>query len=211
MENSEKLLSTAMEALREANVPDSEWDIGGGTVLAYYLSHRYSKDIDIFIADIQYMSALSPRFNNYTETALDYDEETNFISLTYEEGKIDFIVSGQLTQYAPKKEIFFNHRVFLENPVEIIVKKMFYRGGDVLPRDIFDMACVYQSSWRENLLHALRRYSEKWDVFKENFMNQRIQLIDYSYGKVFPQNIYEGGKCINGHEVAIIEDLIQKV
>ncbi len=211
MGNSEKLLAIAMGALKEANVPDFEWDIGGGTVLAYYLNHRYSKDIDIFIKDIQYMSALSPRFNNCTETAMDYDEETNFISLTYEEGKIDFIVSGQLTGYLPRQEVFWGQKVLLENPVEIITKKMFYRGGDVLPRDIFDMACVYESDWRENLLQALTQYKEQLEVFKKAFLKKRNHLIEYSYGKGFPQNIYEGGKHINGHEVAIIDKLIHEI
>ena len=52
------------------------------------------------------LSVLSPRFNNVTEEALDYDEMTNYISLTYPEGKIDFIISPQITSQGVVQETF---------------------------------------------------------------------------------------------------------
>ena len=53
MENSEILLQYALNAMKEAGLPDGVWSIGGGTVLAAYYNHRLSKDIDIFITLFQ--------------------------------------------------------------------------------------------------------------------------------------------------------------
>ena len=38
-----------------------EWTFGGGTVLALRHQHRFSKDIDVFVPDPQYLGYLSPR------------------------------------------------------------------------------------------------------------------------------------------------------
>lgn len=83
MENSQILLTKALMALKEADITTDQWTVGGGTVLAFYYNHRLSKDIDIFLSDNQLLSRLSPRLNNNTEDALDYDEMSNYISLTY--------------------------------------------------------------------------------------------------------------------------------
>ena len=40
-----------------------EWTVGGGTMLHHMFSHRYSKDIDIFLNDPQVLLSLSPRTN----------------------------------------------------------------------------------------------------------------------------------------------------
>ena len=69
MENSKILLQKAIDILEEADIKDDEWAVGGGTVLAHYYNHRISKDIDIFINDIQLLTLLSPRFNDMSEDA----------------------------------------------------------------------------------------------------------------------------------------------
>lgn len=125
MDNSEILLQHAIDAMNEAGIPKDSWSIGGGTVLAKYYNHRLSKDIDVFITDAQYLSQLSPRFNSAVEGAQDYLEMTNFISLSFQEGKVDFITSGQLTDFSPKISNFMNKMVPLDDPVEIVTKKIF--------------------------------------------------------------------------------------
>ena len=42
MENSKILLRYAIGALKQTNIKDGEWAIGGGTVLASYYNHRMS-------------------------------------------------------------------------------------------------------------------------------------------------------------------------
>lgn len=80
--------------------------------MAYYYCHRLSKDIDIFLNDRQFLNGLSPRINGVTEQALDYQEQDGSISLTFPEGKIDFILAPNLTGYLPEKHIFFRQRSF---------------------------------------------------------------------------------------------------
>ena len=101
MDNSERsqiLLERASRILENTSMELADWEIGGGTVLAHYSQHRLSKDIDIFIDDVQKLSSISPRFNDAAEDALDYDEMTNYISLTFPEGKVDFIKCAQTRQ-----------------------------------------------------------------------------------------------------------------
>lgn len=122
-DNSRILLQKAMKALEEADV--REWCVGGGTVLAARYKHRLSKDIDVFITDNQLLAKLSPRFNSITEDSLDYAEEAKYISLTLPEGKIDFIVGGQVSKFIPCKGRFLGEYINLEDSVEIISKKIF--------------------------------------------------------------------------------------
>lgn len=85
------------------------------------------------------MGALSPRINEAFESALDYDEMANYLSLTFLEGKIDFIAASSITGYSSSKQLFFGQEVFLDHPVEIVAKKIYFRGDRVLPRDLFDL------------------------------------------------------------------------
>lgn len=74
------------------------WTFGGGTVLALRHAHRFSKDIDIFVRDPQYLGYLSPRLSDIA--ALDdpdYEEGAEFLKLRYREGEIDFVVARPLT------------------------------------------------------------------------------------------------------------------
>ena len=43
------------------------WSFGGGTVLMRKFRHRFSKDIDIFVPDPQYLGHVSPRLNDAAE------------------------------------------------------------------------------------------------------------------------------------------------
>ena len=122
--NSKILLNRAIKILDYANIDISSWAIGGGTVLAHYYNHRLSKDIDIFIDDMQLLSSLSPRFNDISENADDYDEMANYISLAFPEGKVDFIVGSQLTNFKSQKQLFLGYDVYLEDAVEVVAKKI---------------------------------------------------------------------------------------
>ncbi len=90
-------------------------------ILSYALILLGSKfckflDIDIFIDDVQYLSALSSRCNDEATEALDYVETGRYISLTFPEGKIDFIASPPLTPFAHKEAIFLGQHILWEHP-----------------------------------------------------------------------------------------------
>ncbi len=44
------------------------------------------------------------------------------------------------------KEVAGIH-AYVENPLEIIAKKAFHRADNFTPRDVFDMAVVYELRW----------------------------------------------------------------
>lgn len=136
----EKLLSRAIEIIGESGMSNDSWAVGGGTALAHFYNHRLSKDIDIFIDDPQFLSSLSPRFNEMAEAAAGYEENGNCILLTFPEGELDFIVGSQLSKFKPKETLFLNHHVNLEDSVEIVAKKIVYRGQYAVSRDVFDLA-----------------------------------------------------------------------
>lgn len=48
------------------------WSLGGGTVLMFYYAHRKSKDIDIFIPDLQFLGCVNPRLGGRGEEVTDY-------------------------------------------------------------------------------------------------------------------------------------------
>lgn len=170
MENSKILLDRAVRSLEEGCVPDTLWAVGGGTVLSSVYSHRLSKDIDIFVTDPQLLSRISPRFNSVTEDALDYDETNSFISLTFFEGKIDFINAAQISEFVPSRKLFLGYDVLVEDPVEIVSKKMFFRGKYALPRDVFDLAVVFNSDRKNDLLETFSHFPVKVGIFEKSFL-----------------------------------------
>ena len=170
MDNSKLLLTKAIKSLKEANIEDDLWAVGGGTVLSSVYGHRLSKDIDVFVSDPQLLSRISPRFNSVTENALDYEETNSFISLTFPEGKIDFINASQVSGFMPVKRSFLDNNVFVEDVVEIVSKKMFFRGKYALPRDLFDLAVVYNSERKNDLLNTFNFMKNEVAVFEKAFL-----------------------------------------
>lgn len=107
------------------------------------LDHRASKDIDIFLPDLQLLGFFSPRISEAAQDLTEsYEESTGHVKLYLPEGEIDFVVAEPLTN-APFEEASILHRdVVLERSGEIIAKKMWHRGHLATARDLFDLAAV---------------------------------------------------------------------
>lgn len=126
-----------------------DWVLGGGTALMLYANHRFSRDIDAFIDDPQYLALLSPDTTDVWNCT-DWDKAAHYLKLRYPEGEIDFIVSGALTDVAPvEKEIDLTSiragwkpTIMVEPPAEIALKKMYHRATMLKPRDIFDITVI---------------------------------------------------------------------
>lgn len=119
------------------------WSFGGGTVLMRRHRHRFSKDVDIFIPDPQYLGHLTPRLNNEVEIlTTHYIEHQGSVKLIFREGEIDFVAAGALTPKPIEIEVLFGREVNVETSTEIIAKKVWHRGADFTARDIFDLAMV---------------------------------------------------------------------
>lgn len=138
------LLDLALPALDEIG-SNVEWTLGGGTALALKVHHRISYDIDIFLEDARHLKALSPNRNRASRAITDrWHEPGNYLKLERDEGEIDFIVAARVTDLTPWLYRFQDREIRVEEPAEILAKKLKYRGSRLLPRDIFDILAVHR-------------------------------------------------------------------
>ena len=209
MDNSKILLEIAIKSLKEANIKDELWAVGGGTVLSSIYNHRLSKDIDIFVYEPQLLSSISPRFNSITENALDYAETNSFISLTFPKGKIDFINASQISKFMPVKKEFLGQNIFVEDEVEIVSKKMFFRGKYALPRDLFDLAVVYNSNRKNDLIETLNSIPDKIAIFKKAFLTEISNEKFKPYTIFFNEMLLESNIIKNGNEIQYCQLLLK--
>jgi predicted nucleotidyltransferase component of viral defense system len=142
------LFQHALEILDSAPIPEQRfkhWSFGGGTVLMRSYHHRFSKDIDIFVPDPQYLGYLTPRLNDVAEAKTsDYVEQAGFVKLVFAEGEIDFVVANPLTLDPYRVEEILGRPVQVETTAEIVAKKLKYRAAEFKGRDIFDVALVLE-------------------------------------------------------------------
>ncbi len=140
----EPLFDRAMSAIDSlpAHLPKLEWTIGGGTVLMFKYRHRLSRDVDIFITDAQYLTALSPRLNDKVEDlTAHYREDSRHVKLIFDGlGEVDFVSAPRLVVNSTQAATIRGRNVLLDKAEEIIAKKCFYRADGFTARDVFDMA-----------------------------------------------------------------------
>lgn len=205
----ELLLEKAIKILEYANIDNSQWSMGGGTILMLNYHHRLSKDVDIFVSNTQYFNGLSPKLNNVAEDADFYQEGERFISLSYPEGKIDFVKAFQVSDYLPTLKHVFNQNIFVDDDIEIVTKKVFFRGASLHPRDLYDLATVYLGPRRSELVNALINIPEQLQEFHDAL--QRVGpgfSFSEDYGLDLVLDIPLG---LNGREVDICIDLCNEV
>jgi hypothetical protein len=124
---------------------DVKWTLGGGTGLALKLDHRISYDIDIFLENASHLRALSPNQNTAARAISNrWQEPGHYLRLEREEGVVDFIIAAQQTDLTPWIYSFKGRDVPIEEPAEILAKKLKYRGSRIIPRDIFDILAVHR-------------------------------------------------------------------
>ena len=205
----ELLLEKAIKILEYANIDNSQWSMGGGTILMLNYHHRLSKDVDIFVSNTQYFNGLSPNLNDVAEDADFYQEGERFISLSYPEGKIDFVKAFQVSDYLPTLKHVFNQNIFVDDDIEIVTKKVFFRGASLHPRDLYDLATVYLGPRRSELVKALINIPEQLQEFHDAL--QRVGpgfSFSEDYGLDLVLDIPLG---LKGREVDICIDLCNEV
>ena len=203
----ELLLEKAIKILEYANIDNSQWSMGGGTILMLNYHHRLSKDI--FVSNTQYFNGLSPKLNDVAEDADFYQEGERFISLSYPEGKIDFVKAFQVSDYLPTLKHVFNQNIFVDDDIEIVTKKVFFRGASLHPRDLYDLATVYLGPRRSELVKALINIPEQLQEFHDAL--QRVGpgfSFSEDYGFDLVLDIPLG---LKGREVDICIDLCNEV
>lgn len=124
-------------------IPLHVWSFGGGTALAlFYLQHRRSYDVDIFVHDPQYFAFLSPKWFIDEQTIFqpDYLEQADHISLATLTGvKVDLLLAPNLTDKPSSLRKVGPVECYVDSLEEIIAKKIRYRRMRVKTRDIVDI------------------------------------------------------------------------
>jgi predicted nucleotidyltransferase component of viral defense system len=119
------------------------WTFGGGTVLMLRFDHRFSKDIDLFVPDPQYLGHVNPRLGGPAEDLTsEYEENAQFIKLQFLSGEIDIVVGEPLTEQNFEVIEYEGRPIRVETSAEIIAKKMWHRGDQAKARDLFDLCAV---------------------------------------------------------------------
>ena len=130
----------------EAQAPGLVWTFSGGTVLMLRISHRQSKDIDLFVPDPQCLGYVNPRLSEVAEqVSAEYEEAAEFIKLFLPAGEIDIVAGGPLTSPYFEVAHYGKREVRVETCAEIIAKKLWHRGDRAKARDLYDLCAVAEA------------------------------------------------------------------
>lgn len=113
---------------------------------------------------------LSPRLNDATADEFGkYEEQSFFLKLYDSDGEIDIIVAPNLTGLKPRVFKFAGGTLFIEHQDEVIAKKLLYRGEELKPRDVFDVATWLMSASQTEKEIILRIIGHKVSSIKDSF------------------------------------------
>ena len=181
------MLLAAHELLESKGILDVS-ALGGGTALsAYYWSHRYSTDIDIFVhskSDITLM--LRPQewsvdflrmlqklgYNGDCKVHPVYTEIV--IKDSY---KIQFFSVEDKTRNPYQIVDLWGEKIQIESIEEIIAKKIFYRAHKGNARDLFDIAIAIHKkpSLFSELLIPIEKFKELFETVSTIKQNNELQ------------------------------------
>jgi hypothetical protein len=137
-----ELFDQAMMIIDQANGQGEifgSWTFGGGTALMLHIGHRESHDIDLFIDDPQVLPYLNPQTQGYSLGVVpsSYDTDgTCSLKLSFDGvGEVDFICASTLSESPTVEMEVRGRKVCLETPLEIITKKLVYRGSSTRTPD----------------------------------------------------------------------------
>lgn len=92
------------------------------------------------------------------------------------EGEIDFVASPTLTKNPLAVHEVLGRNILLETPVEIVAKKLCYRGDRATPRDLLDLALVIEHHYNELLDHR-DIFSRHIQAFTEQCESRRTFML----------------------------------
>ena len=161
----DELFNIALSIIDQAN-KDFElvgrWTFGGGTALMLQIGHRESHDVDLFVDDPQILSLLNPETQEFDLAMVPssyVSDGAQALKITFDGvGEIDWICCGWLLEENATRREVCGREVWLETPAEIIAKKIRYRGWNLQPRDMFDIAAVRQAMGGDYVAKALSDY-----------------------------------------------------
>lgn len=143
---------------RDGDILDG-WTFGGGTAMMLQVDHRESHDVDLFLNDPQllpYVEATVAELQFKIGTATYRGDGHRHLRVSFDAiGEIDFIVTGHVTDDCARTREILGQEVHLETVPEIIAKKIRFRGSDIQPRDVFDIAAAVEAGYRREVKAVL--------------------------------------------------------
>ncbi|PBB22708.1 nucleotidyl transferase AbiEii/AbiGii toxin family protein [Mesorhizobium sp. WSM4307] len=184
-----------IDQLREnAGGYDFEWSFGGGTAMMIQIGHRESHDIDVFLNDPQLLGFIDPSRSRLRFELMPSDYQGDglrFQKFAFEGiGEIDFIVAGALTKAPFKTYDIEGKTVRLETIPEIIAKKVYYRGSEARPRDIFDIAAAARSQLGA-VVDALRAFPQQVASTRERLEKLNREFVSRAIAQLMIMPDYE--------------------
>ena len=176
----EILLDVARNLIDQSPIGD-DWAFGGGTAMMVQIDHRDSYDIDIFVDDPQYLGYLDPAKQNFEFEVVPsgYEGDGNrFLKISFDGmGEIDFIACGQLTESPTNTVEIHGRPIKLETVAEIVSKKVYYRGGAIAARDVFDIAAAGSTHHRRDIITALSKHPTKISAAAETLRKANPEFV----------------------------------
>ena len=150
----------------------SQYEIGGGTVLAARWHHRHSSDVDCFIDGNTFRSAYERNWELITETLREHEasgeltvrhQGPQMLIMEFTDlGEMSLISRINLTRTQESSEYERSTGIRLEPTAEILAKKLAFRVlvGHLKQRDFFDLVVASK--------YAPRAYQMAMDVLTED-------------------------------------------
>ena len=207
-----ELFDMAMAIIDQANAQGigmNSWSFGGGTALMLQINHRESHDIDLFIEDAQYLPYLNPETQDYDLALAPSDYETDgtrALKIVFEGvGEIDFICCDPVTETPFTKAEIRGRNVRLETPAEILAKKVVFRGSQLQPRDMFDIAAVTQAMGTDYVVEACSRFPDACREALAVTEKMNPALVDAITGKLL---VSEGFQILQGNAQGVTKAVL---
>lgn len=184
-------LSPIIDEAIHNGMPPNTLIFGGGTALAmYYLRHRLSFDIDLFVNDIQYLNFFSPKLwiDENTDFKDDYIHLAHHIRFsTTNNIRVDILHSSFYSEpLLDDSQYIFKRDIYISQVQDIIANKVIFRKADNKPRDILDIAVCLQKypNIIKNLLDTnaiskndLMELKNALNQLDKNIYNQNISIL----------------------------------
>ncbi|WP_192385084.1 nucleotidyl transferase AbiEii/AbiGii toxin family protein [Mesorhizobium silamurunense] len=158
------------------------------------IGHRESHDIDVFLDDPQLLGFIDPSRSRlrFEPVPSDYQGDgLRFQKFAFEGiGEIDFIVAGALTKTPFQIREVEGTAVRLETIPEIIAKKVYYRGSEARPRDIFDIAAAARSQLGA-VVDALRAFPQQVARTRERLEKLNPEFVSRAIAQLMIMPDYE--------------------
>ena len=207
-----ELFDMAMAIIDQANAQGigmNSWSFGGGTALMLQINHRESHDIDLFIEDAQYLPYLNPETQDYDLALAPSDYETDgtrALKIVFDGvGEIDFICCDPVTETPFTKAEIRGRNVRLETPAEILAKKVVFRGSQLQPRDMFDIAAVAQAMGTAYVVEACSTFPDACREALRVTENMNPRLVDAVTEKLL---VSEGFLGLQGRAQMIATEIL---